>query len=196
MAMAPVSLVANALGAGTESETNLIGKVLQLLGIGFSSDEDNETATTLGLSVTGHNDSSSYEAIATFDFKGGRWHLGASTPALAGVRDYTSNVDDARVNKLEGWSHADDDWTATLPQTAHVDFIKSRDWAASDLGPISSWSPQLRMAVRNMLINPRPANIYWSAQESHDILKRLADMSRGTNWTAIYNESFVPLVGF
>jgi hypothetical protein len=52
------------------------------------------------------------------------------------------------------------DWTSLLPRTTHVDFLKSRDWAATSVGPMSVWPSPLRLMTMKMLSDPRPANLY------------------------------------
>lgn len=76
------------------------------------------------------------------------------------------------LNTAEQNSHAEDNdlsdfprfapgWTEQLPSTPHVEFLKSRDWASTELGPIQLWPPPLRFMTRKMLADPRPANLYW-----------------------------------
>lgn len=43
------------------------------------------------------------------------------------------------------------DWLDQLPQTSHLEFIKSRDWAATELGPIEQWPAPLRLMTRKMV---------------------------------------------
>ncbi|KAF2736302.1 hypothetical protein EJ04DRAFT_562548 [Polyplosphaeria fusca] len=69
-----------------------------------------------------------------------------------------------------------DDWTNTLPQTDHVRFFRSVDWAATKLGPYLDWSPALRVFVRMLFADTRAAVIWW-----------------GPELTAIYNEQYVTL---
>ena len=52
-------------------------------------------------------------------------------------------------------------WLDQLPQTPHLEFIKSRNWAATELGPIEQWPAPLRLMFRKMLADPRAANLYW-----------------------------------
>ncbi|CAO2648280.1 Nn.00g075470.m01.CDS01 [Neocucurbitaria sp. VM-36] len=68
------------------------------------------------------------------------------------------------------------DWTEALPQTDHVCFFRSVDWAQTALGPIQQWDTALRMYTHMVMSDSRAATLYW-----------------GPNQIAIYNASFVPL---
>ena len=46
------------------------------------------------------------------------------------------------------------DWTEALPQTDHVRFFTSVDWARSALGPLKQWGTALRMYT-HMVRSPR-----------------------------------------
>ncbi len=52
------------------------------------------------------------------------------------------------------------------------------DWAATPLGPVSSWSPALRGAVDLMLHSRSPVALMW-----------------GREFALIYNEAYVPMIG-
>lgn len=73
------------------------------------------------------------------------------------------------------------DWTrlpisAALPR--HIKFARSIDWAATPLGPIESWTFDLRAMCNLIMGSPHPAAMYW-----------------GDDYTAIYNEAYVLLAG-
>ena len=73
------------------------------------------------------------------------------------------------------------DWTrmpleANLP--AHIRFARSVDWAATSLGPIESWSADLRAMCNLIMASPHPAAMYW-----------------GKDNVAIYNEAYIPIAG-
>ncbi|KAI4661935.1 uncharacterized protein J4E78_004725 [Alternaria triticimaculans] len=74
-----------------------------------------------------------------------------------------------------------DDWTAALPQTDHIAFFRTTDWSRSCLGPLSTWSPTLRMFASYVLADSRGACLWWGEDIS--------------NLTAIYNEAYAPLAG-
>jgi hypothetical protein len=69
-----------------------------------------------------------------------------------------------------------DDWTAALPQTAHVRFFRNTNWARTSLGPLSDWSPTLRLFTGFVLADARAACLWW-----------------GPDLVAIYNEAYAPL---
>ncbi|KAF2236032.1 hypothetical protein EV356DRAFT_82045 [Viridothelium virens] len=73
------------------------------------------------------------------------------------------------------------DWTqlpdsADLPQ--HVQFARSVDWASTSLGPMETWSPDLRQMSNLIMASPHPAAMYW-----------------GKDLVAIYNEAYILLAG-
>lgn len=52
-------------------------------------------------------------------------------------------------------------WTDQLMSTDHVNFLKSRDWKATALGPMEEWPISLQLVTHQMLADPRIACIYW-----------------------------------
>ncbi|RDW87629.1 hypothetical protein BP5796_03323 [Coleophoma crateriformis] len=73
------------------------------------------------------------------------------------------------------------DWTR-LPNSIalprHIQFARSIDWAATPLGPIESWSYDLRAMCNLIMGSPNPAAMYW-----------------GEEYVAIYNEAYILLAG-
>ena len=73
------------------------------------------------------------------------------------------------------------DWTK-LPVTPalpkHIQFARSIDWAATSLGPIDDWSPELRQMCNLLMASPHPAAMYW-----------------GEDLIALYNDSYIHLAG-
>ena len=73
------------------------------------------------------------------------------------------------------------DWTR-LPNApslpAHVRFAQTVDWASSPLGPMESWTSELRSMCNLIMASPHPAAMYW-----------------GEDLTAIYNEAYILLAG-
>ena len=73
------------------------------------------------------------------------------------------------------------DWTR-LPNSPalppHVQFAKSVDWASTPLGPIESWSAELRSMSNLIMASPYPAAMYW-----------------GPELVAMYNEAYITLAG-
>ncbi|CZR55332.1 related to sensory transduction histidine kinase [Phialocephala subalpina] len=73
------------------------------------------------------------------------------------------------------------DWTrlplsAALPR--HIQFARSIDWAATPLGPIETWTFDLRAMCNLIMGSPHPAAMYW-----------------GDEYIAIYNEAYILLAG-
>ena len=73
------------------------------------------------------------------------------------------------------------DWTR-LPMTQalprHIQFARSIDWAATSLGPIDDWTPELRSMCNLLMASPHPAAMYW-----------------GDDLIALYNEAYILLAG-
>ncbi len=61
---------------------------------------------------------------------------------------------------------------------ASADRITEVDWAATPLGPISSWPAVLRISISNMLNSSFPKCLCWGPEK-----------------TMIYNDAFVPILG-
>ncbi|KAJ9614402.1 hypothetical protein H2200_002538 [Cladophialophora chaetospira] len=80
----------------------------------------------------------------------------------------------------EGVPHqsASPTWTSHLPNSRHVELFKNTDWAATDLGPLDRWGPDLRFAANMVFADSRGACVYW-----------------GQHRVAFYNESFMPMAG-
>ncbi|KAL1591205.1 hypothetical protein WHR41_00440 [Cladosporium halotolerans] len=73
------------------------------------------------------------------------------------------------------------DWTRipisdAMPE--HVKFARSVDWASTALGPIETWSADLRQMCNLIIASPHPAAFYW-----------------GEELIAIYNEAYIELAG-
>lgn len=73
------------------------------------------------------------------------------------------------------------DWTR-LPMSAalprHIQFARSIDWSSTPLGPIESWTFDLRAMCNLIMGSPHPAAMYW-----------------GDEYIAIYNEAYILLAG-
>lgn len=63
-------------------------------------------------------------------------------------------------------------------RSAYISFVKSRDWASTSLGPMSSWSPLLHQMVDLVLSDSRPVTLYWGPEKN-----------------IIYNEAYSLLTG-
>ena len=72
-----------------------------------------------------------------------------------------------------------DDSSTWLPSGSEMsDLIRKVDWAATPLGPASSWSPALRMIVKFLLANRFPQMLWWGAE-----------------FCCIYNDAYLPVLG-
>lgn len=65
-----------------------------------------------------------------------------------------------------------------IESSAHIEFFQNFDWASTELGPIDSWSSELRRMSNLLLADPRPAAMYW-----------------GENRIMMYNEPYVLVTG-
>ncbi|RII10011.1 hypothetical protein CUC08_Gglean006001 [Alternaria sp. MG1] len=73
------------------------------------------------------------------------------------------------------------DWTDELPPlrlTPHAAWARGIDWASTPLGPMSSWSSQLRSIANLVMQDPRPAVVFY-----------------GPDLIMIYNEAEIELLG-
>lgn len=71
------------------------------------------------------------------------------------------------------------DWDVSAQKVSeHVRFIRSVDWAATALGPPSSWPQSLHQMLDLILADPTPCAIMW-----------------GDSLTMLYNEGFVEFAG-
>ena len=84
-----------------------------------------------------------------------------------------------------------DDWTRSLPETDHVRFFRSTNWAATALGPIKDWGIALRLHTHTLFADSRSACIYWYVFHVGDTL--ITNCSRGEEKTALYNQYFALL---
>jgi hypothetical protein len=76
----------------------------------------------------------------------------------------------------------DQDWTRDLPQTDHVCFFRTIDWASTPMGPLAQWNSTLRNFTRMVFADSRAACLWWCAgpDPDHDLI-------------AIYNDAYRPL---
>lgn len=144
--------LADAIGATSDHEIGIVAKTLSFLGISKSSVAEEQHQTRFSIPINGSHG----VAQAYFDGKLKEWRLASQN----------APVTEAAPVSLH-------DWTELLPKTSHVDFLKSRDWAATTLGPMSTWSTPLQLMIMKMLSDPRPANLYV-----------------GPDRIAVYNEPF------
>jgi hypothetical protein len=73
------------------------------------------------------------------------------------------------------------DWTDEVPPlrtSAHVAWARSIAWSQTSLGPMSTWSSQLRSTANLIMQDPRPAVMFW-----------------GPELIMVYNEPYIELLG-
>ncbi|OCL15382.1 hypothetical protein AOQ84DRAFT_329513 [Glonium stellatum] len=70
------------------------------------------------------------------------------------------------------------DWTASLPPSdlsPYIESLRVLDWASTPLGPMRTWSHELRLMCNLLMANPNPTIMFW-----------------GPELTTIYNEAYAP----
>ncbi|KAF4445590.1 hypothetical protein F53441_10654 [Fusarium austroafricanum] len=68
------------------------------------------------------------------------------------------------------------DWTVANPKgilSPYHKLLRDIEWASTPLGPMDSWSPELRQVANLVINNPHPASILW-----------------GSDMTMLYNEAY------
>ncbi|KAF5022696.1 hypothetical protein F66182_5244 [Fusarium sp. NRRL 66182] len=68
------------------------------------------------------------------------------------------------------------DWTVPDPRgilSPYIQLLRGVDWSSTPLGPMGSWSPELRQVANLVINNPHPASLFW-----------------GSDLTMLYNESY------
>ena len=101
-------------------------------------------------------------------------------PLLAPAQTQTQNESPRSTINEPVWPY--DITSPTLPPgrevSAHIQLVRSHDWASSELGPMKSWSVQLRRLVNMCMTDPRPAAVWWHKSR-----------------TIIYNEGYASILG-
>lgn len=64
-------------------------------------------------------------------------------------------------------------WTDTLPWTGHASLSRKTDWSKTALGPIESWSSDLRQMVRYLFADSRPGCLFWCVKLSRVRIKEV-----------------------
>jgi PAS domain S-box-containing protein len=90
-------------------------------------------------------------------------------PGSAKVSDGKSNNTTSSGSSITLASPEQDcpDWTAKEPTgvlSDHAQFARSVDWAATPLGPISSWSREFREITNLVMRNPHPCSLFWGEE--------------------------------
>lgn len=85
-------------------------------------------------------------------------------PLLERFKRGSQHAGDASAKPVSPW----DITQLRLPRdravSQHVQLVRDFDWSATDLGPMSCWSPELKRMVNVCLIDPRPAALWWTKQ--------------------------------
>lgn len=90
-----------------------------------------------------------------------------------------SFVSEQMTEELTAEDNSSLDLTSDIQPTncsSYIKWLRTFDWANSRLGPLSSWSNELRLAFNWLVRDRRPATMYW-----------------GDHLTLLYNEAFIPM---
>lgn len=163
----------SAVGPCSSESRAVLSRALAYLGIshGIAGEGTVESTTTFNLSLYDSATGSTTSQIE-FDDKTRTWSKKrgysdsrntSSAPRQIFNKRHASSTDvDTDVSiSCSSTSGFDEDWTALLPNSSHVDLLKSAEWSKTSLGPMSEWPFALRLMTMKMLDDPRPANIYW-----------------------------------
>ncbi|CAO2650051.1 Nn.00g013430.m01.CDS01 [Neocucurbitaria sp. VM-36] len=119
-----------------------------------------------------------------------------TTRALPGTESHrppnrTSTTDDAHsdrplpslavpaaANKHGPFDYTEETLSASAASDPHIDYFRSIDWAQTPLGPMSTWSAELRSIVNLVLNSSFPNVLFW-----------------GDEVILIYNEHYIQLLG-
>ncbi|RMZ73233.1 sensory transduction histidine kinase [Pyrenophora seminiperda CCB06] len=109
-----------------------------------------------------------------------RWNVISTIPDITCANSEIAKMTthNRKTSKAKTPSH---DWTHEHPPlrlTPHAAWARSIDWASTPLGPMSSWSSQLRSIANLVMQDPRPAVIFY-----------------GPELIMIYNEAEIELLG-
>lgn len=77
------------------------------------------------------------------------------------VNDGTSAESKARKEDEKLQTRVHSNWVDDLPISEHVQFFKSKDWSATALGPLETWSAGLRQMTAFLMSDSRAACIFW-----------------------------------
>jgi hypothetical protein len=111
-----------------------------------------------------------------------QWTVIFGAPIETSTRVEAVQLEGATLSKRISRSAAPTvDWTDELPPTRtspHVTWARSLDWSQTPLGPMTTWSSQLRSVANLVMQDPRPAVVFC-----------------GPELVMIYNESYIQLLG-
>lgn len=146
--------VADAIGVTNGESIAAISQALSYLGI-------SDDTSNIAIRLSGDHDQDG--ARVEFDFGARQWRL---TDPRTRSQDGIDN-EGATSNQPQGGRESPDvspdtyDWIETLPLTEHVHFLVNLAWEKTLLGPIRKWPITLRLMTQKMLVDPRPACLYW-----------------------------------
>jgi hypothetical protein len=83
------------------------------------------------------------------------------TNKTSGGTSTTTTKSGASITLSSSPEHGVSDWTAIKPRgtlTEHMVFARNVDWAATPLGPMTSWSDQFREIANLVMQNPHPCS--------------------------------------
>ncbi|USP75763.1 hypothetical protein yc1106_03037 [Curvularia clavata] len=109
----------------------------------------------------------------------GRWNVisGVCATKCASVNTQPKTL----TKELSSKKTPNFDWTDEIPPerlSSHALWARSIDWASTPLGPMQSWSPQLRSICNIVMMDPQPAVVFY-----------------GPDLVMIYNEAEIELLG-
>jgi signal transduction histidine kinase/CheY-like chemotaxis protein len=107
----------------------------------------------------------------------------ALPPAIRPSGNPTEGAEDSSRTQAPVAQNVSFDYTLdTLPPAikpiAHIDYFRSVNWADTPLGPLESWSSDLRCMANMVLSNKCPAVLFW-----------------GSDVVMLYNEHYIQLLG-
>lgn len=176
--LTPAQLLANALGYVTDESTSAISSTLSYFRISPSK-KGPDRANKPGFIISVNGGAADSNVQAEFDPTSRRWHLiirriihsdevsKVDLNAACEVTQNPRNDGDRQYFEPRISPYVErpimEDWTELLPRTKHAEFLKSRNWAATSLGPMRHWPSPLRMMTMTMLVDPRAVSVYWYA---------------------------------
>ncbi|KAF2714322.1 hypothetical protein K504DRAFT_394618, partial [Pleomassaria siparia CBS 279.74] len=112
----------------------------------------------------------------------GRWNVISGSSSETSTLGQNEGFEGSVLSKKTSRSRLPTlDWTdelAPVRVSPHVAWARSIDWASTQLGPMKSWSSQLRSIANLIMQDPRPAVLFF-----------------GPDLIMIYNEAYVELLG-
>ena len=88
------------------------------------------------------------------------------------------------------------DWTSAPPNiqfSPYVQFLRAWDWSKTPLGPLESWSPELRVLANLITIDPSPAVFFWGPEYAMPPLTFVCK-TNSCRLVGIYNEPYIVYV--